>query len=230
MDEAKKTNKIRGKAFLKKYFSGRVIDIGAGEDLVCEEAEKFDQENGDANHITRHRQLNAYDTVHSSHCLEHMYEPKKALLEWWKLIKPGGYLVLVVPDEDLYEQGYWPSRFNSDHKATFTLKNEKSWSPVSFNIFDLVSSLPNSEIISVEIQDKYYDYSLQTKLPLSQIVKKYPLWYRGFRKITKKLRMGNTLLEKFQNQLFLSHQIPIDQTMRNAVAQIQILARCTKKN
>ena len=228
MDEAKKTNKIRGKAFLKKYFSGRVIDIGAGEDLVCEGAERFDQEDGDANHITTHRQLNAYDTVHSSHCLEHMYEPKKALLEWWKLIKPGGYLVLVVPDEDLYEQGFWPSKFNSDHKATFTLNNEKSWSPVSFNIFDLVSSLPNSEIISVEIQDKYYDYSLQTKLPLSQIVKKYPLWYRGFRRITKKLRMGNALLEKFQNQLFLSHQIPIDQTMRNAVAQIQILAKCTK--
>jgi|APSaa5957512535_1039671.scaffolds.fasta_scaffold28475_2 SAM-dependent methyltransferase len=228
MDEAKKTNKIRGKAFFKKYFSGRVIDIGAGEDLVCEGAERFDQEDGDANHITTHRQLNAYDTVHSSHCLEHMYEPKKALLEWWKLIKPGGYLVLVVPDEDLYEQGFWPSKFNSDHKATFTLNNEKSWSPVSFNIFDLVSSLPNSEIISVEIQDKYYDYSLQTKLPLSQIVKKYPLWYRGFRRITKKLRMGNALLEKFQNQLFLSHQIPIDQTMRNAVAQIQILAKCTK--
>ena len=232
MDEAKKTNEIRGKAFLKKYFSGRVIDIGAGEDLVCEGAERFDLEDGDANHITNYRKLNSYDTVHSSHCLEHMFEPKRALLEWWKLLKPGGYLVLVIPDEDLYEQGFWPSRFNSDHKATFTLNNKKSWSPVSFNILDLVSSLPNSEIISVEIQDKDYDYSLQTKQPLSQIVNKYPLWYRGYRRITKKLKMRNSLLEKFQNQLFLSHQIPIDQTMRNAVAQIQILAKFTpqKKN
>ena len=40
--------------------------------------------------------------------------------------------------------------------------------------------------------------------------------------------MGNSLLEKLQNQLLLSHQIPIDQTMRNAVAQIQILAKRTK--
>ena len=230
MDEAKKTNTIRGQAFLKKYFSGKIIDIGAGEDLVCDGAEKFDQDDGDANHITRYRNMNTYDTVHSSHCLEHMYEPEKALLEWWKIIKPGGYLVLVVPDEDLYEQGYWPSHFNRDHKATFTISNKKSWSPVSFNILELVSSLPNSKIISAEIQDKYYEYNLQTKLPLSQIVKKYPLWYRGFRRITKKLKIGNTLLEKFQNQLLLSHQIPIDQTMRNAVAQIQILAKCTKKN
>ena len=230
MDEAKKTNNMRGQAFLKKYFSGKIIDIGAGEDLVCDGAEKFDQDDGDANHITRYRNMNTYDTVHSSHCLEHMYEPEKALLEWWKIIKPGGYLVLVVPDEDLYEQGYWPSHFNRDHKATFTISNKKSWSPVSFNILELVSSLPNSKIISAEIQDKYYEYNLQTKLPLSQIVKKYPLWYRGFRRITKKLKIGNTLLEKFQNQLLLSHQIPIDQTMRNAVAQIQILAKCTKKN
>ena len=228
MDEAKKTNNIRGKVFLEKYFSGKIIDIGAGEDLVCDAAERFDQDDGDANHITRYRDLDTYDTVHSSHCLEHMHDPEKALLEWWKLIKPGGYLVLVVPDEDLYEQGFWPSRFNRDHKATFTLNNKKSWSPVSFNILELVSSLPNSEIISAEIQDKFYDYNLQTKRPLSQIVKKYPLWYRGIRRITKKLKMGNSLLEKLQNQLLLSHQIPVDQTMRNAVAQIQILAKRTK--
>ena len=228
MDEAKKTNNIRGKVFLKKYFSGKIIDIGAGEDLVCDAAERFDQDDGDANYITRYRDLDTYDTVHSSHCLEHMHDPEKALLEWWKIIKPGGYLVLVVPDEDLYEQGFWPSRFNRDHKATFTINNKKSWSPVSFNILELVSSLPNSEIISAEIQDKYYDYNLKTKRPLSQIVKKYPLWYRGIRRITKKLKIGNSLLEKLQNQLLLSHQIPIDQTMRNAVAQIQILAKRTK--
>lgn len=225
MDEAKKTNEIRGENFIKKYLSGKVIDIGAGNDLVCSWAEGFDQEDGDANHITKFREINSYDAVHSSHCLEHMYEPEKALLEWWKLIKPGGYLVLVVPDEDLYEQGFWPSRFNSDHKATFTLKKEKSWSPVSYNVFDLVSALPNSEIVSVETHDRYYDYKLQTKHPAPKVLKNIPLWFRVFRKVSKKLRMGNALLEKFQNQLFLNHQIPIDQTMRNAVAQIQVVAR-----
>jgi len=225
MDEAKKTNEIRGEPFIKKYLSGKVIDIGAGNDLVCLGAERFDQEDGDANHITKYREPNTYDTVHSSHCLEHMYEPEKAILEWWKLIKPGGYFVLVVPDEDLYEQGFWPSRFNVDHKATFTLKKEKSWSPVSYNIFDLVSSLPNSEIVSVETHDRDYDYNLKTKHPAPKIVKKNPLWFRVLRKISYKLSLRSVPLEKFQNQLFLSHQIPIDQTMRNAVAQIQVVAR-----
>jgi SAM-dependent methyltransferase len=225
MDEAKKTNEIRGELFIKKYLSGKVIDIGAGDDLVCAWAERFDQEEGDANHITKFREINCYDAVHSSHCLEHMYEPEKALTEWWSLIKPGGYLVLVVPDEDLYEQGFWPSRFNSDHKATFTLKKEKSWSPVSHNILNLVSSLPNSEIVSVETHDRHYDYKLQTRYPVPKVLKNTPLWFRVFRKLSNKLSMGSTLLEKFQNQLFFSHQIPVDQTMRNAVAQIQVVSR-----
>lgn len=165
MRETSKTNKIRGKAFFEDYFSGKVIDIGSGDDLVCPWAERFDIEDGDANCVTKYREINAYDTVHSSHCLEHMYDPKHAILEWWQLVKPGGHLVLVVPDEDLYEQGFWPSRFNPDHKTTFTLQKEESWSPVSHNVIDLVESLPNSECISIELQDRHYDYKLQTKHP-----------------------------------------------------------------
>ena len=63
----------------------------------------------------------AYDAVCSSHCLEHMRDVPAALTQWWALVRKGGYLVLVVPDEDLYEQGGWPSLFNSDHKATFRI-------------------------------------------------------------------------------------------------------------
>ncbi|AWW47468.1 SAM-dependent methyltransferase [Polynucleobacter paneuropaeus] len=225
MNEAKKTNEIRGQFFINKYLSGKVIDIGAGNDLVCIGAERFDREDGDANEITKFRELNTYDAVHSSHCLEHMHEPDKALLEWWKIIKPDGYLVLVVPDEDLFEQGFWPSLFNDDHKATFTLKKGKSWSPVSYNILDLTSSLPNSEIISVEIHDKNYDYKLQSKYPPPLPFKKLPLWFRIIRKLSFSLKIGNSLLESLQNRLFLSHQLPIDQTMRNALAQIQVVAR-----
>ena len=92
MDEAKKTNLIRGDAFMSQYFRGKVIDIGAGNDLVCPGAERFDLEDGDANVITRYRQPDSYDCVHSYHCLEHMHDPAAALKEWWALVKPGGLL------------------------------------------------------------------------------------------------------------------------------------------
>jgi SAM-dependent methyltransferase len=89
MDEAKKTNAIRPREFIDNYLTGRVIDIGAGNDLVCDWAERFDIEDGDANVITKFRDAGTYDAVHSSHCLEHMHDPEAALLEWWSLLRPG---------------------------------------------------------------------------------------------------------------------------------------------
>lgn len=132
-----------------------MIDIGAGKGLVCPWAELFDIEDGDANQITRYRTSGSYDAVHSSHCLEHMTDPVVSLSQWWALIKPGGYLVLVVPDEDLYEQGFWPSRFNNDHKATFIIKTDKSWSPVSHIIpIDQTAREALAQIQVVEKKDK----------------------------------------------------------------------------
>ena len=71
---------------------------------------------------------------------------EKAILEWWQLVKPGGHLILLVPDEDLYEQDIFPSRFNGDHKFTFTLSKAQSWSPVSIHVLDLVQALPENSL------------------------------------------------------------------------------------
>jgi len=42
---------------------------------------------------------NSYDFVLSCHCLEHVANPLKALYEWKRVLKPGGQLVLVLPDK-----------------------------------------------------------------------------------------------------------------------------------
>lgn len=227
MDESKKTNKLRGDSFTQKYLSGNVIDIGAGRDLVCNSAERFDIEDGDANFITQYRKAGHYNAVHSSHCLEHMYNPKNALNEWWELVKPDGYLVIVVPDEDLYEQGLWPSKFNSDHKNTFTLKKEKSWSPVSHNIEALIKALPKAEIISIDTHDQYYNYDLQFKhgMPIG----KEPRLLRFLRKrIIRYFPLNSALLKKLQEFPFRCFNVPIDQTLGEASAQIQVIARKLK--
>lgn len=39
-----------------------------------------------------------YDFVASSHCLEHVANPLKALREWRRVIRAGGTLLLIVPD------------------------------------------------------------------------------------------------------------------------------------
>jgi SAM-dependent methyltransferase len=158
--EARKTNAIRSPAFMQRHFSGRVLDIGCGDDRVVPHAQPFDRPHGDAGRILDHLAPAQFDCVHSSHCLEHMPDVPGALAQWWALVKPGGCLVLVVPHEDLYEQGVWPSLFNSDHKATFRLDRQDSWSPVSYDLRTLVSALPDAEVEEVVIQDHGYDHRL----------------------------------------------------------------------
>src|SRR5450755_1243230 len=110
MDETSKSKQIWG-ALEWSVLSGTGIDIGCGPDPVTPEVRKFDVQDGDANEITRHVR-ETFDFVYASHCLEHMRRPKEALLEWWQLVKPGGHIFFIIPDEDLYEQGVFPSRFN----------------------------------------------------------------------------------------------------------------------
>lgn len=155
--EATKTKDLFGQ-LEKAIFKGKGIDIGCGPDPIFPHVKRFDQNDGDANHITDYVK-EQFDFVFSSHCLEHMYDPYAALKEWWKLVKEGGYLYVTVPEEDLYEQGHWPSIYNSDHKHTFTMYKDKSWSPVSVNVLDLVRSLPDAQVIKVELQDYGYDYT-----------------------------------------------------------------------
>jgi len=225
MNETEKTNKLRGSKFIAQYMYGKFIDIGAGNDLVYEGAERFDIEDGDANFITQYRIKESYDTVHSSHCLEHMFNPECALAEWWELVKPNGHMIVVVPDENLYEQGIWPSNFNSDHKNTFRLNESASWSPVSHDIYKLFDALPNAEIISSEKHDAFYDYKFQFNHTMH--IGKKPKWFKLITKILVKIApINRQKLKKIIDQYAFKHfQVPMDQTKYEAVAQIQLIAR-----
>ena len=45
-------------------------------------------------------QSGSYDCVIASHCLEHIANPIKALLEWKRVLRPGGLLLLILPHRD----------------------------------------------------------------------------------------------------------------------------------
>ena len=143
-------------------------------------------------------------------------------------MKPGGYLILVVRDEDLYEQGIWPSIFNTDHKATFRLDKVETWSPVSYEIRSLIASLSNAEIIEAERQDAGYDYRLTTL--------KRPRWRRlllarvsqeQVHFVSYLMRRGLPLyrLHLAFDRLERALGRPVDQLFGDAVAQIQIVAQ-----
>ena len=151
--------------FATRWFVGDGIDIGAGGDPLGNYREMFprmgscrawDMPDGDAQTLESVPDQSV-DFVHSSHCLEHMVDPRIALDHWIRVLKPGGHLVVIVPDEDLYEQGVFPSTFNSDHKWTFTIAKLASWSARSVNVTDLLNGVSDRvQTIKVELLDASY--------------------------------------------------------------------------
>jgi SAM-dependent methyltransferase len=219
MGEASKTLKAWGPAE-KAIMSGKGIDIGCGPDPITPDVQRFDMGDGDANEITKYVK-GQFDFVFSSHCLEHMRKPREALHEWWKLVKPGGHLIFIVPDEDLYEQGIFPSRFNRDHKATFTLSKARSWSPVSINVLDLARSLPNSQLVSLVLQDHNYNRRRLKHGPGNALVRLLRLVYEvdaGF-----KYRLGFGLLGL--GRLMSIWTAPDQLEDPDVLAQIQCIVR-----
>ena len=89
-----------------------------------------------------------------------MKNPFNAIKEWWKLVKDNGYLYIIVPDEDLYEQKNFPSKYNDDHKWTFSIFKQKSSTVRTVNLLELINKLNNARLIKIEIQDSNYDYKL----------------------------------------------------------------------
>ena len=43
---------------------------------------------------------NTLDYVLSSHVIEHFFDPVKALREWHRVVKPGGYIFIIAPHKD----------------------------------------------------------------------------------------------------------------------------------
>ncbi|MCE9648093.1 MAG: class I SAM-dependent methyltransferase [Parvibaculum sp.] len=190
--------KVKDSRYATRYLVGQGIDIGAGRDSIGQYAEFFplmksckpwDLPDGDAQ-LMETVADHTFDFIHSAHCLEHMRDAHQALENWLRILKPGGHLVCIVPDEDLYEQGVFPSTFNPDHKHTFTIHKKKSWSPVSINVTEMLANVKHKiEIRKIELMDATYRYQLnknigqprfdQTLTPVGEcaiefIVKKLP--------------------------------------------------------
>ena len=178
--------------FANKYFVGNGIDVGGKPDPLLLYRELFprmgavrtwDWEDGDAQYMEGVSN-NSYDFLHSSHCLEHLVDPKEGLRNWLRIVRPGGYLIITVPDEDLYEQGIFPSTFNRDHKWTFTIYKTRSWSERSLNVIDLVRELGDgAELVRLELLSSTYRFDLprydQTLTPIAEcgiefIIRKRP--------------------------------------------------------
>ncbi len=132
--------------FFEKFCRGKGLDIGYGGDLLCGNCVGWDYEKGDAQYLNGIEDT-SFDFVYSSHCLEHMVDAQIALRHWWRVLKPGGYLILFVPHRDLYERKkILPSNWNPDHKRFFLV--EKDDPPDTVGLVPMLQqALPDGEIL-----------------------------------------------------------------------------------
>jgi SAM-dependent methyltransferase len=168
--ETKKLHGYRLKTgWYDKYIKDKdVIDTGyaAGENFTdfmpncCKSFQgvDFNTENYDGLHLPF--EDNSFDVCYSSHCLEDVVDYKTFIQEQYRVCKPQGHIIIVVPHYKLYERipklkrENFSSKFNGNHK--------RSYSEHSL-IMEIEESLEYQEKYDVEelsVIDEGYDYSI----------------------------------------------------------------------
>ena len=140
------------------------LDVGCGDDpLPFDDCRGFDRKDGDANVLSNYFAQYTFDYLHASQCLEHMHDPVAALREWIKVVKHEGHIIVTVPDVVLYEGFAWPSRFNPDHKSTWSLCYRRSLCPLHIYVPDFLKGFEDvAECRLVRLLDTNYDFRVMT--------------------------------------------------------------------
>ena len=212
--ESRKTYAVKiASGFFDRYLSGKaILDIGyrGGLDGVVPIVPQaigvdLDYRGYDGKKLPFPDE--SQDAVYSSHCLEHIKDYRSAIREWFRVVKTGGYLVLIVPHQHLFERKRdLPSRNNPDHKRFYT--------PASL-LREVEEALPepnSHRIRHLMDNDMGFDYSVtplqagvgcfEIELVLQKIEK--PLWdlddgtsrhYYAEEFLTHSVRRSNFFLE-----------------------------------
>jgi SAM-dependent methyltransferase len=136
------------------------LDIGSGPDPIHRQSgtwTRWDKPQGDATHLKGAPDA-SFDTVYASHLLEHLDDPITALGNWWRVLKPGGHLIICVPHRDLYEKKKTlPSLWNGEHKH-FWLP-DRAEPPCTFCFRDVVTqTLPeDAEVVLYRVLDEGWE-------------------------------------------------------------------------
>ncbi|MFA5750438.1 MAG: methyltransferase domain-containing protein [Candidatus Shapirobacteria bacterium] len=160
--ETRKAKQARSQeGFFEKYCKGHGIDIGCGNDKITDEADGWDNNpefgynSGDAMHV-QGVEDEKYDYVNASHILEHLEDPWCALQNWSRILKHGGYMIVMVPHRDLYEKkAQPPSKWNVEHLWFFTNEKEHDEKALSLEklLTEALEHVGEFEIEFIRVRD-----------------------------------------------------------------------------
>lgn len=115
-----------------KYILGTVADIGCGPQKITPDAFGVD---GRPLHgvdkvmhgLYLHPTMGTFDTIFSSHFLEHTPNPFDYMINWYEHLKEGGHVVLYLPEKTKYD-----NYNNPEHCHNWNLEDFIFWVKRSF--------------------------------------------------------------------------------------------------
>lgn len=123
--------KVRDMENVMRFVTGRICDVGAGGDKITPDAYAIDGRPlpgvdcvQDGLFITTQ---GPFDTIFSSHFLEHVVEPTGYIYNWWTNLNVGGHLVLYLP-----QKGAYNSHENIEHMWNWEYLDFVFWFKRSF--------------------------------------------------------------------------------------------------
>lgn len=143
--------------FFVKYMSGHGLDIGYrgynNADPILPNSLGIDLDYPGYDGIHLPFPDNSQDYVYSSHTLEHITDYQTSIKEWLRVTKKGGYIITVVPHQDLYERKeVLPSNWNGDHKRFYR-------SSTLLREFEVSLPINSYRIRHLRENDEGHDYS-----------------------------------------------------------------------
>ena len=121
----------------------------------------------------------SFDAIYSSHCFEHIGDWLGVLRDWYRLLRVGGFLVIVVPHQLLFERKRaLPSPINPDHKRFYTARSllgeiETAFAENSYRIRHLVENDAGFDYAIMPYQGT--DGCYEIELVIEKIAK--PFWH-----------------------------------------------------
>lgn len=142
----KDLQRLQSRALLQKYlaprYSARGIELGAGEQTIAPQGtlltDAYREHAGANSRATEFFPAESipypdqtFDFVLNEHVLEHMPDVIKALREWKRVLRPGGYLFLFMPHPertfDREREATPLQHFTQDFERQVTSEDDEHW-------------------------------------------------------------------------------------------------------
>lgn len=101
-------SKVMESPHIMQYIKGHVADVGCGPQKITPDAIGYDgRDLGAADKVQDglyidNDDIGLFDTVFSSHFLEHVSNPHDYVMNWYQSLRAGGHLVLYLPEATAY--------------------------------------------------------------------------------------------------------------------------------